>query len=68
MLMPSCADLNSKNTLKAPVDVDRFVRAAGYLTLMLSVPLFRDLLDSIERFHEGYHPIVLKHSPHATKL
>jgi len=60
-------DRGSKNFFKAPADIEGYVRVAGYLTLMLSVPLFRDLLDSIETFHEGYHPSALEHSPHATK-
>ena len=51
-----------------PADVELTVRAAGYLALVLSVPLFTDLLDAIERFHEGYHPHVQEQAPHATKL
>lgn len=59
-------DAGSNNFFKAPADVTRWVRIAGYLTLALSVPLFQDLLDSIETIHEGYHPVVMKQTPHAT--
>ena len=56
------------NFLKVPVDEDATVHAAGYITLILSVPYFPDLLDSIEKFQQGYHPeIVLTQCPYATR-
>ena len=57
---------SDSNMLRAPPDVSRYVRAAGYLAVALSVPLFQDTLDSIEKMHEGYHVVVTKQTPHAT--
>jgi hypothetical protein len=59
-------DPGSGNAFQVPADVEPYVRAAGYLSLALAVPLFTDLLDSIERIHEGYDPIVMQQAPHAT--
>lgn len=57
---------NILDILDAPPDVNPAVRVTGTLTLFLSVIFFRDLLDAVERIHEGYHPIVLEQTPHAT--
>eukprot|EP00980_Cylindrotheca_fusiformis_P006842 scaffold1429_cov110-Cylindrotheca_fusiformis.AAC.14 len=66
LALSNLIDPDSKNYFKAPSDVDRWDRTAGYLTVAISVPLFPDLLDSIETIHEGYHPVVMKQTPHAT--
>ena len=69
--LPTLALLNlidtaSGNLFQIPVNADRTVHAAGFFALTLSVPYFPDLLDSIERFHIGYHPTVLQQCPYAT--
>ncbi|CAJ1937834.1 unnamed protein product [Cylindrotheca closterium] len=59
-------DVGSSNFFKVPVDVSIWVRISGYIILLLSVPLFGDLLDTIEKTHEGYNPVVKCQTPHAT--
>ena len=67
LVMVDLIDSESEdNPLGVPVDVSRWVRMAGYIALVLSIPAFEDLLDAIERLHEGYHVVVMKQSPHAT--
>jgi hypothetical protein len=53
--------------LKVPKNVSWEVITAAYLTQALAVPLFKDMLDSIESFHEGYYPMVIKQSCNATR-
>lgn len=55
------------NPFRAPPDVTLAVRTAGFLTLLLAVIFFRDLLDAFERLHEGYdRESALAQCPHAT--
>ena len=58
---------SQNNVMKIPAGIPTYVRVAGYLSVVLAVPLFTDLLDSVERIHEGYDTVVLKQAPHATK-
>ncbi|KAG7339563.1 hypothetical protein IV203_025100 [Nitzschia inconspicua] len=67
LAMVDLVDPGSGNVLQLPADVEPYVRAAGYLALALAVPLFTDMLDAIERFHDGYDPVVMQQAPHATK-
>ncbi|KAL3910486.1 MAG: hypothetical protein SGARI_002101, partial [Bacillariaceae sp.] len=58
---------STNNVMKVPAGVPTYVRVAGYLSVVLAVPLFTDLLDSVERMHEGYDKVVMQQAPHATK-
>ena len=53
--------------LQVPEDVRSEVAVAAYLSQALAIPLFQDLVTSIERFHEGYHPAAMEQNPHATR-
>eukprot|EP00529_Nitzschia_sp_RCC80_P015139 CAMPEP_0113482624 /NCGR_PEP_ID=MMETSP0014_2-20120614/23016_1 /TAXON_ID=2857 /ORGANISM="Nitzschia sp." /LENGTH=701 /DNA_ID=CAMNT_0000376149 /DNA_START=27 /DNA_END=2132 /DNA_ORIENTATION=+ /assembly_acc=CAM_ASM_000159 len=55
------------SAIRVPVNVPGYVRVAGYMVMTLAVVYFTDLLDSIETLHEGYHDVILKQAPHATK-
>ena len=59
--------VNEENFLQVPYGVTPVVRSAGFLSLLLAVIYFRDLLDAFERLHEGYdRESALAQSPHAT--
>jgi len=61
--------INEKpNLFSVPYNIDNEVIVAGIFCIIISVPTFPDLLDSIERFHEGYdEESALKQSSGATR-
>lgn len=59
---------NSGNFFSVPPDVPVQVRIAGILGIILSMPLFGDLLDAVEKLTEGYNPLLaLRQNPNATR-
>lgn len=67
LALTDLVDLKKQNPLRVPFGVTTVVRTAGFLTLLLAVIFFRDLLDAFERLHEGYdRKSALAQSPHAT--
>ena len=67
LALTDLVELKRENPLDAPYGVTRVVRTAGFLSLLLAVIYFRDLLDAFERLHEGYdRESALAQSPHAT--
>lgn len=61
------SNFKADNPLRVPANVQGYVRIAGYMSLILAVANFGDLLDAIETFSDGYHCILREQAPHATR-
>lgn len=51
------------NPLQVPTDVSLEVRITGVMCLILAIPLFWDLMDSIERLQQGAPPAGIEGAP-----
>ncbi|CAJ1934567.1 unnamed protein product [Cylindrotheca closterium] len=54
---------DTNNPLRVPTDVSLEVRITSVMCLILAIPLFWDLMDSIERLQQGAPPSGLDHAP-----